>query len=184
MLNINLVPEVKKEQAKLKKINFTVTAVTVVVGGVLLTAVLLIGSLLGYRSVKISSTDKDIVKVQDELKAYKDLEESVATLESGLADINKIVSGGRNWTDFFEEIEKATPADIQFTSFQVAGNTINATVKGKDVKSIDRFIKSFSTYKNKSKNNMFANVTVDGYTVADGGTVTFPIKFDVVGETK
>lgn len=184
MLSINLVPEVKKEQAKLKQINLTVTTVAIVVGCAILAAVLMIGSLLGYRSARIASVGKDIEKVQGELVAYKDLEESVATLETGLADIKKIVSGGRNWTTFFEEIEKATPTDIQFTSFQISGNTVTAGLKGKDVRSIDRFIKSFSTYKDAAGNTMFANVVVDGYTAADNGTVTFQAKFDVVGETK
>jgi hypothetical protein len=184
MLSINLVPEVKKEQAKLKKINLTVTTVAVVVGGILLAAVLLISSLLGYRTVRIGTVKGNITKIEGELEVYKELEESVNTLENGLADIKKIVSGGRNWTEFFAEIENATPADIQFTNFQVSGNTISASVKGKEVKSIDRFIKSFTNYQNSAKTKMFANVVVDGYTVAEGGMVSFQAKFDVVGETK
>jgi len=184
MLSINLVPEVKKEQAKLKKINLTVTSMAVVVGGILLVAILMIGSLYGYRAARIAAVEKDTTKIEDELKPYKELEDSVTTLENGLADINRIVNGGRDWTAFFEEIEKATPTDIQFMSFQISGNTISASLKGRDVKSIDRFIKSFSTYEDSEKNLMFANVAVDGYTAADNGQVTFQSKFDVVGAAK
>jgi hypothetical protein len=182
MLNINLVPEVKKEQNRLKKINWTVTTIAVVVGSILAVVIVLLGSLAGYRAVRIGSVDADIKKIEGELVAYKDLEESVATLEVGLAEINKIVAGGRDWNDYLGEIEKATPADIQFTSFQVTGNTVSANLNGKDVQSIDRFIKSFSGYKGKDGQNMFTNVTVDGYTSDTG--VTFSAKFDVAGEIK
>ena len=184
MLSINLVPEVKKEQAKLKKINLIVTTMAVIVGGTLLAIVLVLGSLYGYRSAKISSVNNDIKTKEGELVAYKDLENSVATLESGLVDINKIVSGGRNWTNFFGEIEKATPADVQFGSLQISENVITASLTGRDVKSIDRFIKSFSSYKDSSGNNMFANVEVDGYSIKEGDKVSFQAKFDIMGDTK
>jgi len=184
MLNINLVPEVKKEQAKVKRVNLTVTTVAVFVGIILATVIVLLGSLLGYRAAKISSVDNKTKKIEGELVAYKPLEDSVITLETGLAEIKKIVSGGRNWTTFFEEIEKVTPADTQFNSFQVTGNTVSASVTGTSVGSIDRFIKSFSTYKGKDEQNLFSGVVVDGYTTKDGGQVSFQVKFDVVGETK
>jgi len=184
MLNINLVPEVRKEQAKVKKTNLAVTTVAIIVGTILLAAVLILGSILGYRSAKIASVDKNIVKTENELKAYKDLEDSVVTLENGLIDIKQITSGGRNWTDFYEEIEKATPADTQFVTFKVTGNAVSADIKGKDVKSIDRFMKSFANYKDSDGNDMFSGVTVDGYTTKDNGEVSFQAKFEVVGATK
>lgn len=182
MLNINLVPEVKKEQARVKKINFSVTTFAFVVGGVLIATILLLGSLLGYRTTRISSVNKDIAKVEDELVVYKDLEQSVITLENGLKDIKEIVEGGRDWTAFYGDIEKAMPADTQFTSFKVSGNSISADVSGKDVKSIDRFIKSFSDYKDKDQQNVYANVSINGYTTKNNGEVTFQVSFDVVGD--
>lgn len=183
MLNINLVPEVKKEQAKVKKTNVAVTTVAFIVAGVLIAAILLLGSLYGYRSARIAAVSKDITKIEGELKVYKDLEDSVVTLETGLKEIKQILTGGRDWTAFYEEIEKATPSDIQLVSLNVAGNSITVDVRGKDVKSIDRFIKSFSTYKTKDGVNMYANVVVDGYSTSGEG-VSFQAKFDMVGEAK
>ena len=184
MVNINLVPEVKKEQAKIKKTNLSVTTLAFLVGGSLLAAVLILGSLLAYRSARISTVDKNIAKIEDELKVYKELEESVMTLEIGLAEIKGIVGGGRDWTALYGDLEKATPADIRFISFKINGNSILADLEGSDVKSIDRFIKSFSGYKNENDINMYENIIVDGYTAGDGGKVTFHAKFDVVGESK
>lgn len=182
MANINLVPEVKKEQAKLKKLNLVMTVVTLVVGGILMAAILIFGALYTYRKASISSLDGKISTKNDELKAYAELENSVVTLENGLADIKTITSGGRDWTAFFSEIEKATPADIQFKDFKISGDAITATLDGKDVKSIDRFIKSFSTYKGQDGQLMFPTVAVDGYTVNDDGGVTFSANLTVAGE--
>lgn len=184
MVNINLVPEVKKEQARIHQVNATVTVLAVATGAVCLAAVLWLGSLLGYRSARISTTNKKISQLEGELKAYKELEESVLTLQQGLAEIKGILAGGRDWTQFYAQIEKATPADIQFVSFKVSGNSVMADVKGKDVRSIDRFIKSFSNYQDTNENKRFANVVVNGYTTKDSGEVSFQARFDVVEVAK
>lgn len=184
MVNINLVPEVKKEQAKLKKTNVGVTTFAVFVGIALTAAVVLLGSLYGYRTAKISATSKNIDKINEELKPYKDLEASVTTLELGLAEIKGILAGGTDWTAFYADVEKATPGDVQFTTFKVTDNTVSADLVGKDVQSIDRFIRSFSAYKDADGNNVYTNVVVAGYTAKDDGKVTFQANFDVAGETK
>lgn len=184
MANINLVPEVKKEQLRLKQTNLAVTTTAVVVGGVLLATILLLGSLLGYRKSMISVNEKKINKITEELKPYKDLEESVLTLESGLAEIKGILTGGRDWTAFYGNIEKATPADVRFTNLKVSGSSIIAEMSGHDVKSVDRFIRSFSEYKDSDGKNVYSNVIVDGYTAKDDGTVNFQAKFNVVEASK
>jgi Tfp pilus assembly protein PilN len=184
MANINLVPEVKKEQARNKQINVTVTTVAFVVGGIVVAAIVLLGSLYGYRTAMIASANKNIEKINTELKPYKELEDSVATLENGLREIKGIVAGGRDWTAFYGDIEKATPADVQFTTFKVTGNSVSADVTGKNVQSIDRFMRSFSAYKGADGNNMYSNVVVDGYSTKDNGMVSFQVKFDVTGASK
>jgi len=184
MVNINLVPEVKKEQAKLKKTNYAMTTIAIVVGISLVAAIVLLGSLYGYRTAKISATSKNIDKITEELKPYKDLEDSVTTLELGLTEIKGILAGGTDWTAFYGDVEKATPGDVQFTTFKVTGYSVSADLAGKNVQSIDRFIRSFSGYKDSDGNNVYSNVVVDGYTAKEDGTVTFQAKFDVVGAVK
>ncbi|MDD5693546.1 MAG: PilN domain-containing protein [Patescibacteria group bacterium] len=174
MFKINLIPEVKIEQQRLHKINTTVTTVATVVAIVL--GVVIFG-LLAYnvsRQVQISSLNSSINKTKEELVAYADLEKTVLSLEKGLAEIKQILAGGTKWSKFFAELEKATPADTQITSFDIKGDTITLTVTGKDVRSIDRFIKSFSNYKVDDK-NLFKDVSVNGYTIKDNGNVSFQV---------
>lgn len=182
MLSINLVPEVKKEQAKIRKTNLLVVTVAIIVGGSLLAVVLLLISLIGYRAARISSTNKKITEVTEQLKPYKELEASVTTLETGIAEIKGILDGGRNWITFLEDIEKATPNDIQIVSLGVNSGKVTLSLKGRDVRSVDRFIRSFSSYKNSAGVNIYTNVSVNGYNY-DGNVVTFQATFDEM-ETK
>ena len=174
-MKINLVPEVKQEQLRIQKLNATTTmAVTV--------AAFIVGSLIVclsiyniIRSTQISSTKKNIEKTNHELEAYRDLEETVISLETGLADAKKVINGGSKWSKFLTELEKVTPGDVQLTNLTIKGSDISATLSGKGVESIDRFIKSFSNYKVDNK-NLFTNVSVTGYT-SEKGNVKFQSKF-------
>ncbi len=179
MFKINLIPEVKQEQLKTQKINATITSVTILVA--IIMGVIVFG-LLFYnvgRKAQLSMINGDITKINEELEPYKDLEATVMNLETGLKEIKQILVGGPKWTGFFDELEKVTPGDVQITSFDIKGNAITIDATGKEVKSIDRFVKSFSNYKVDDK-NLFSDVVVSGYTSKEGD-VTFQAKMNLVG---
>lgn len=178
-MKINLIPEVKQEQLRIHKLNATVTTVATfaafIVGGIIICLALY----NIFRTTQIASTNKKIDNVNKELEAYADLEQTVISLETGLTEIKQILTGGPQWSKFFNEFEKATPNDIQFTNFQISGNEITVTAKGKNVGSVDRFIKSFSNYKVDDK-NLFSSVYVSGYS-AENNQVLFQAKFTLNG---
>ena len=147
MFKINLIPEVKIEKQKIHKLNAimtTLATITAIVLGVMIIALLVYNV---TRQVQISSLNSNINKTKEALVAYADLENTVISLEKGLKEIKQILTGGTKWSKFFVELEKATPADVQITSFEISGNTITLTITGSDIRSIDRAIKSFSNYK-------------------------------------
>lgn len=169
MMKINLVPEVKQEQIRLKKINAISVTFAIIVGAVIVAIILSITSFNVFKLTQINSVENKTEKINNELKAYKDLEESVITLEKNLNDIKGIISGGPRWSKFFDELEKATPADIQIKTFEIVNNDqAKMHLEGQDVKSIDRFIKSFGSYK-VSDSNLFTNVDVKSYTIGEKG---------------
>jgi Tfp pilus assembly protein PilN len=179
-MKINLVPEVKQEQIKIAKINMIVTSIATIVG-ILLAAVVLI--LITYNlgiKAQISRIDSDTRKINQELEAYKDLEQTVISLETGLREIKSVLSGGAKWTNLMGELEKATPADIVVNSFAISGQDINMELTGREVKSIDRFLKSFSSYSVKDQ-KVFTDVAVNGYNKKDDGTVSFSSKMKLTG---
>ena len=111
--------------------------------------------------------------------------------------IKEIINGGSKWSNFFDELEKVTPTDIQIKTLSIQGNQITMDLVGKDVTSIDRFIKSFSTFKVKTEpektvasgdnktttsqgKNLFENVDVSGYSAKDDGNVILQAKMNLV----
>ncbi|MEI7690741.1 MAG: PilN domain-containing protein [bacterium] len=197
MFKINLIPEIKQQQQKTYRYNTMATTVIIIVA--IIVGVIVFG-LLSYnlaKSRQLSDTNKDISSVEQSLEPYKALEETVITLQNGLTDIKQIINGGSKWSKFFTELEKATPEDTQVTSFDIKGNEITMDVTGKDVNSIDRFIKSFSNFKVKTETestnetesvsassqggkNLFQNVNVAGYSAKGDGKVTFQAKMSLV----
>ena len=193
MFKINLVPEVKQQQQKAYRYNSIATTAAIIIGIIL--AVVVIG-LLSYnlaKSRQLANTKSDITSIEQSLEPYKALENTVISLEGGLADIKEIINGGPKWSLFFTELEKVTPADTQITNFDIKGNEITMDVTGKDVNSIDRFIKSFSDYQIKPESteittttdgtegkNLFENVNVSGYSSKSDGRVTFQAKMNLV----
>lgn len=197
MFKINLVPEVKQQQQKAYRYNTMATTTAIIVG--IVVSVIILG-LVSYNVAKarqLSNTNKDIASVEQSLEPYKDLEQTVLLLEGGLTDIKEIISGGSKWSLFFAELEKVTPSDTQITSFDIKGNEITMDVTGQDVNSIDRFIKSFSSFKMKTTSqatsdledtstesamgeNLFQNVNVTGYSAKGDGKVIFQAKMSLV----
>lgn len=180
MFKINLVPEVKQEQLKINKINTILTSTAIGAGVSILVIIVLFSIYIGARAAQISGIDKETTKVNEELVAYKDLENTVISLETGLAEIKQVLNGGHKWSKFFVELEKVTPVDIQINNFSIENNNISMDLTGRNVKSIDRFIKSFSTYKNGDQ-LLFKDVVVSGFSKKDGGQVSFQSKMTFVG---
>lgn len=174
MSKINLIPEIKQQQIRARKINTLVTSTAIIIAIILGVVIFLLSAYVLARAQQMSSTEKNIKKVEQELEPYKELEENVLALETNLAEINNILAGGAKWTKFFTELEKVTPADIQVKTLDIKGSDVNMSLRGKEVKSIDRFIKSFSSYKVNDK-NLFTDISVTGYS-EDKGNVTFEAK--------
>jgi Tfp pilus assembly protein PilN len=173
MFKINLIPEVKQEQLKIRKMNATVTTVSIIV--VIIMGVMAFG-LLFYnvaRQAQLSSIKSNITKTNQALVPYQDLENTVLGLQVGLTDIKSIFNSNPNWVSFFDQLEQVTPGDIQITNLTVDNGAITISATGQNVASVDRFIKSFSNYKVNGQ-NLFSDVMVDGYQLdSSTGDVTF-----------
>ena len=134
-------------------------------------------TLVASNKVRLSGLKKEIASTEKELVQYKDLEETVISLEKGLRSIREILEGGSKWGLFFAELEKSTPNDIQFTKLDIKGNKAKADLIGKNVESLSRFVESFKTYKVKD-NPLYKNIEVSGFTKEEG-TVKFSADFEI-----
>lgn len=191
MSKINLMPEVKVEQIKIKRYNFMATFAAIIVLTIIALGVTI---LLGYKYIlarDIKNTNADITALREELKGYQELEEMVVNIDQGLTSINEITLSQHQWSGFLSHLEKVTPNDIQFVDFSQEGMKFTATAKGKNVSSIGRLIQSLENYEVQagsseesnqaevSGSKLFRAVDVDGYTKDVDGTVDFSITFEL-----
>ncbi len=147
MFKINLVPEVQEKKQQVSKLNYITTVSSLSVLGVIVVVLVIIGGLILTNKGMASGVEKNISSVNTELESYSDLEKTVLSLESGLAGAKKILDNGTPWTKLLPQIEKATPTDIKFTKILLDNGKISASLEGKDINSLARFVESFKKYK-------------------------------------
>lgn len=184
MTKINLAPDVRQDKLKLKRRNFMVTLIAVILLVVTIVFILL---LQGYRLSRVYSLDqtkKKIESTKTELKKYKDIEDMVVNIEQGLKAINDIENSEPKWSQFLPVLEKVTPNDIRFTELSVENKEFTAKAEGRSISSIARIIKSLENYEHKASEDaktgtkLFKNVIVEGYEIKNGA-VNFNISFEM-----
>ncbi len=179
MSKINLIPEVRQQKLKVQQLNATVTSTAVVLAVVVGIVTFSLAGYAGVMATQKASIERDIVTTQDSLDTMKDLEATVLNLELGLKNIKAIIDGNKNWNNLFLVFEKNTPTDIQISNLTMNSGLLSLSMKGKEVRSIDRFLGAFIAAKNDKDENYFLNVSVAGFTKKDTGAVTFESKINV-----
>lgn len=189
MFKINLVPEIQEQKQRVSKTNSTVVTISVIVVAVLGGLVLALSGLLVATKVSLASTQSKIASTQQEVDKYKELEQTVASLENGLAQVKKIFDGQNDWSKLFPHLEAATPNDIAFTQLSLAPGTISANLTGKSVDSLARFVESYKNYQlvSFSGTGTFGDtvtISIDGTEagktfVKSNGTWVFSTKMDL-----
>lgn len=167
MFKINLVPEVQEEKQKIKKINTMATTFAVVLIGLCVLSLLILGGLLLAKNRELANTKSQIASTEEEISKYKELEETVLSLEQGLAGAKSILDGENRWTKLLAHLEKATPADVQFTRLKLTNNKIEADLRGQSVNSLARFSESLKAYQvisfsGPGEQGKSVNITIDG----------------------
>lgn len=147
MFDINLVPEVQKQKQAQAQRNTFATIGSIAVVGIMLAVLVILGSLKVAASLSLKNTQKNIDEVRAESEQYKELEETVLSLESGLAGIRSTLDGQNSWTLLLPHLEAATPNDVRYNSLGIQNGIVTAQLTGKTVESLARFIQSYENYK-------------------------------------
>lgn len=146
MFKINLVPEVQEQKNQIKKMNATSVTIAVVILVITIGSLVLISLAQAALSVQISATQRKIDQVNKDSEPYRELEETVISLEKGLTGVKEIYDGKNQWTKLLDHLEKATPNDVNYTALKISANTIEAGLDGGDVNSLARFVESYKEY--------------------------------------
>lgn len=178
MFKINLVPEVQKEKQAEKKLNTGSTAAAILIlGG----CILVIAALGGYQVIKrseLSRVNDEIKTTEEEVSKYKELEETVLSLEKGLAGIKQITDGENRWTILLPHLEKATPTDIKFTKLKLSDGKVEADLEGQSINSLARFLESYKSYKVISLSGSGEVGSTVNVKIKDGNQTSLKVKSD------
>lgn len=133
MIEINLIPDVKQELIKAQRTRFSVITVAMFVGiGSVVVVVLLAMNVFGVQALRDSSADKSIAQGIKELKAVKDLPETL-TIQNQLTKISKINSEkniNSRVFDLLGAIIPPEPNNIQISSVSVDSGTRIIVIDG------------------------------------------------------
>ena len=147
MFDINLVPEIQQQKQAQAKRNTVATIIGAAIVGAVVVTLVVLGSLKVAAGISLKNTQRKIDDVKAESEQYKELEETVLSIEAGLAGIKSTIDGQNDWTKLMPHLETATPSDIQYRSLGIEGTTITARLVGKNVDSVARFIRSYENYR-------------------------------------
>lgn len=186
MLKINLVPEVQENKLKVKRVNTYSTFAAIFIVGSLVFAILVISSITAITGVTTRGVESKTAEVKTELEEYRELEETVLSLEKGLIGVREILDSGERWAMLLNQMEYATPGDVSFKSLKIKENSIEAELDGRSVESLARFVESYKNHKvvvlsgtGTADENVSIEVAGSTYTtrVKSDGTWKYPVNF-------
>jgi hypothetical protein len=147
MFQINLVPEVQQQKQNQAKRNTYATFFSISLVIITISSIVILGVIKVAQDVRLKSVESKIEKVEEESLQYKDLEETVLSLEAGLNAFKSIMNGENSWTRLLPHIEAATPVDVTYTRIDIAaGGLITAELRGETIESLAKFNNSYKHY--------------------------------------
>jgi hypothetical protein len=191
MIQFNLLPDVKLEYVKARKLRRTVTTISVLVAAGSLTVLVLLFMANIFLSVHLNNLNNDIEEKSQELKAVPDLDK-ILTIQNQLNNLTSMHEQKVMASRLHEYISRITPAEATFSELQVdfVENTIKITGKADQVLTINKFVDilKFTTYEIKvedgeeeRKGNAFSNVVLSSFGRDDeDASYEIDISFDPV----
>jgi Tfp pilus assembly protein PilN len=147
MFKINLVPEAQERKLAIKKAALYSNLGAALLIGLIILSTLIITGIRISKQTELNATKVQITNLNTEIAGYKELEETVLSLENGLAAIKQIANGDNAWTNLLPHIEKATPGDVRYTNLKLNGDAVQASLRAPSVDSLAKMVDSFKQYK-------------------------------------
>lgn len=145
MQQINLVPDVKQEYLHSKKLMRNIIAVSFLVTATSVGLVVMLALYVyGAQRTHISNLEEDIERDINVLRANQDIEK-VLTVQNQALALPDLHTASPEISRLFDYIAVFTPADIRYSSFDVAFSDsgeaeLSITGKGADFKTVNIFV--------------------------------------------
>jgi Tfp pilus assembly protein PilN len=152
---------------------------SLIVLGIFVVVAILVFALTSSKSTTLKNKDSIYSDLTSQIKSNKDLsitDEQYKTIDKGLKTVNSYLSQKTNWSIFLKELQNVTPQSIVFSNISVNEKTkiTSCTGQANSYSDISLLIASL---RNSDK---FANIKLTSANLADNGSVTFSIEFELV----
>lgn len=190
-IRINLLPEARLQRLRNQSRKRTYTAIASLIGGSLLTVIIVFGMLQVFLLSTHATNENTISTLTKELDATREIEKSASTLQANLASFDSLNTNRTYASRIFLNLFNTIPGDIAITNFQIDEQdkmTLSGTANSfadvaKFVESLRLYNVDYKPQKDLERRPIFtdtsiASVSKDG----NSGKVNFSIAFNVDGE--
>jgi len=185
MLQLNLLPDVKIEYLKARRMKHTVYVGSLLAVGISAGILVILFSLVTIQKKNISDLTKDIKKEQKVLEATPDLAK-ILTIQNQLKTLPGLYAQRPVTSRLFTYIQQTTPTSIKLTSVKVDYATSTMTIQGTadNLEQVNLFVDTlkFTKYTvdgQTTETNAFSEVTLSEFSRnTTNATFTITMKFD------
>lgn len=178
MIQFNLLPNVKVDYLKTKRLKRLIALIAVgVVGVCAVIVVSLFSVVLGAQPSRLSSLDKSIKGIVEDIKSKPDINK-ILTIQNQLSQIDRLHEEKPVATRVFNLIVKITPKNVSVQNFTIdfANSKIEVTGQSTSFEEMNKFIDTlkFTTVTNTLDTNLpstkaFSQVVLSSYSLNDKG---------------
>lgn len=204
MIQFNLLPDVKLDYIRTKRIKRLMISISVLVAGSSLVLALLLFSYVNFVQKKhLSNLDKDITVAAKKLTGTDEVDR-IITVQNQLNSLPELHNTKPRASNIFVFLSQLTPAEVNVSTVDIDFTTNIMTVSGsaKDLLRVNTFIDTlkFTSFVSEEQNKpAFSNVLLSGFSPGDlvttkdtkakaatfQSTLTFdPLIFDNQNDTK
>lgn len=195
MIRLNMLPEVKREYIRARKLQAKVISIailaSIVAGGLILLLTLWV---YGAQTLQKNGLTDSINKNMKSLKAVKDIDKYVA-IQNQLANIDSLHDSKSVYSRLFTVLPKLNPAapnSVRLNSFGIDGPTKTATFEGQTASftALQTFRDTLQnaklsyrlpdTEENAEPENLFSSVVIDTQSIARGSKGEVVVSFKII----
>lgn len=176
MIQFNLLPDIKLEYIRMKRLKrLLISMSTLVAASSLMIALVLFGYVNFAQKGHMEDLDRDLTRDANKLTSTKDIDR-IITVQNQLASLPALHEGKPAASRLFVYLSQVTPADTSVKSISLDFTTNLVTLSGnaKDLLGVNRYIDTlkFTTYTvegTKESKKAFSKVLLAGFSAGAGG---------------
>lgn len=190
MIQFNLLPAVKINYLKAKRLRRTISLVsTIIIGVCVLVSVVLYSIVVGLQQNQLSNLDKSIKSVVSDIKSTQDINK-ILTIQNQLKRIDALHSSKPEVMRVFTYITQLTTKSVSLQAFNVDFETSKIDVQGQatSIEEMNKYVDTlkFTTIDSTGSpdlkgKNAFSQVVLSSYSINDKGA-GFSVSFNYLKE--